>query len=247
MRGRPLLPLGSSCSPDTKLIALFALRPLCPPFPPPSPPAAGVRGEGEEHRGRGAGTGAAAAQHPQPLLRGGDRGPGREVLHRAGAGAQGGGGWEAGGRGGGGVPLCAPPSSTPITQPEGFLSSPRITPKTGTPAGAGDRWRTMRVSAPHCPPPWCFGGMGGGCGTRGGSCYAWGGGPCFTRGSATVPPTDDGKIFHGSGVGDPFGPRCYKGDTMGCGIMFPRDYSLDSEGGWGAGRGGVRHRDPPQG
>lgn len=74
-----------------------------------------------------------------------------------------------------------------------------------------------------------------------------GGGPCFTRGSATVPPTDDGKIFHGSGVGDPFGPRCYKGDTMGCGIMFPRDYSLDSEGGWGAGRGGVRHRDPPQG
>ncbi|KAK2514489.1 hypothetical protein Q9966_015730 [Columba livia] len=29
------------------------------------------------------------AQHPQPLLRAGDRGPGREVLHRAGAGAQG--------------------------------------------------------------------------------------------------------------------------------------------------------------
>lgn len=42
--------------------------------------------------------------------------------------------------------------------------------------------------------------------------------------------TDDGKIFHGSGVGDPFGPRCYKGDIMGCGIMFPRDYILDSEG-----------------
>uniref|UniRef100_A0ACB8END7 SPRY domain-containing protein 3 n=1 Tax=Sphaerodactylus townsendi TaxID=933632 RepID=A0ACB8END7_9SAUR len=41
---------------------------------------------------------------------------------------------------------------------------------------------------------------------------------------------DDGKIFHGSGVGDPFGPRCYKGDIMGCGIMFPRDYILDSEG-----------------
>ena len=46
-------------------------------------------------------------------------------------------------------------------------------------------------------------------------------------------PTDDGKIFHGSGVGDPFGPRCYKGDIMGCGIMFPRDYILDSEGEWG--------------
>lgn len=39
--------------------------------------------------------------------------------------------------------------------------------------------------------------------------------------------TDDGKIFHGSGVGDVFGPRCFKGDIMGCGIMFPRDYILD--------------------
>lgn len=38
---------------------------------------------------------------------------------------------------------------------------------------------------------------------------------------------DDGKIFHGSGVGDVFGPRCFKGDVMGCGIMFPRDYILD--------------------
>jgi len=35
---------------------------------------------------------------------------------------------------------------------------------------------------------------------------------------------DDGKIFIGSGVGDPFGPRCHKGDRMGCGILFPRDY-----------------------
>ncbi|MEQ2242521.1 SPRY domain-containing protein 3 [Ilyodon furcidens] len=42
--------------------------------------------------------------------------------------------------------------------------------------------------------------------------------------------SDDGKIFHGSGVGDAFGPRCFKGDIMGCGIMFPRDYSLDGEG-----------------
>lgn len=41
---------------------------------------------------------------------------------------------------------------------------------------------------------------------------------------------DDGKIFHGSGVGDAFGPRCFKGDIMGCGIMFPRDYILDGEG-----------------
>lgn len=41
---------------------------------------------------------------------------------------------------------------------------------------------------------------------------------------------DDGKIFHGSGVGDAFGPRCFKGDIMGCGIMFPLDYILDGEG-----------------
>lgn len=53
--------------------------------------------------------------------------------------------------------------------------------------------------------------------------------------SSPLPRTDDGKIFHGSGVGDPFGPRCYKGDIMGCGIMFPRDYILDSEGEWGGG------------
>ncbi|XP_066995473.1 SPRY domain-containing protein 3 isoform X2 [Anabrus simplex] len=44
---------------------------------------------------------------------------------------------------------------------------------------------------------------------------------------------DDGKIFIGSGVGDPFGPRCHKGDRMGCGILFPRDYvcHYDSDGG----------------
>lgn len=41
---------------------------------------------------------------------------------------------------------------------------------------------------------------------------------------------DDGKLFQGSGVGDPFGPRCFEGDIMGCGIMFPRDYSLDGGG-----------------
>ncbi|XP_033638947.1 SPRY domain-containing protein 3-like [Asterias rubens] len=40
---------------------------------------------------------------------------------------------------------------------------------------------------------------------------------------------DDGKIFKGSGVGDSFGPRCHKGDIMGCGIMFPRDYCMDSD------------------
>ncbi|NXY12569.1 SPRY3 protein, partial [Pteruthius melanotis] len=41
---------------------------------------------------------------------------------------------------------------------------------------------------------------------------------------------DDGKLFHGSGVGEGGGPRCYKGDVMGCGIMFPRGGGRDSEG-----------------
>lgn len=41
---------------------------------------------------------------------------------------------------------------------------------------------------------------------------------------------DDGKLFHGSGVGVPFGPRCFEGDIMGCGIMFPRDFCQDSAG-----------------
>ncbi|XP_071956752.1 SPRY domain-containing protein 3-like [Antedon mediterranea] len=40
---------------------------------------------------------------------------------------------------------------------------------------------------------------------------------------------DDGKLFNGVGQGDPFGPRCYKGDIMGCGVMFPRDYQFDDE------------------
>ncbi|KAJ8403998.1 hypothetical protein AAFF_G00343480 [Aldrovandia affinis] len=52
--------------------------------------------------------------------------------------------------------------------------------------------------------------------------------PGWSRGSVAY-HADDGKIFHGSGVGDPFGPRCFEGDIMGCGIMFPRDYILDSE------------------
>uniref|UniRef100_A0A8C4QVA9 SPRY domain containing 3 n=1 Tax=Eptatretus burgeri TaxID=7764 RepID=A0A8C4QVA9_EPTBU len=53
--------------------------------------------------------------------------------------------------------------------------------------------------------------------------------PGWNRGSIAY-HADDGKIFHGSGLGAPFGPRCSKGDVMGCGIMFPRDYQLDSEG-----------------
>ncbi|XP_067890808.1 SPRY domain-containing protein 3-like [Heterodontus francisci] len=52
--------------------------------------------------------------------------------------------------------------------------------------------------------------------------------PGWNRGSVAY-HADDGKIFYGSGVGHPFGPRCYKGDIMGCGIMFPRDFHLDSD------------------
>ena len=58
-------------------------------------------------------------------------------------------------------------------------------------------------------------------------------------------PPDDGKLFHGSGVGDAFGPRCLKGDIMGCGIMFPRDYILDGEGEVGDGSVGTSLTGPP--
>uniref|UniRef100_A0A3Q3XNA2 B30.2/SPRY domain-containing protein n=1 Tax=Mola mola TaxID=94237 RepID=A0A3Q3XNA2_MOLML len=52
--------------------------------------------------------------------------------------------------------------------------------------------------------------------------------PGWSRGSIAY-HADDGKLFHGSGVGDPFGPRCFEGDIMGCGIMFPRDFCLDED------------------
>ncbi|KAJ4926845.1 hypothetical protein JOQ06_014590 [Pogonophryne albipinna] len=51
--------------------------------------------------------------------------------------------------------------------------------------------------------------------------------PGWSRGSIAY-HADDGKLFQGSGVGDVFGPRCFEGDIMGCGIMFPHDYSLDA-------------------
>ncbi|KAG8195429.1 hypothetical protein JTE90_013886 [Oedothorax gibbosus] len=47
--------------------------------------------------------------------------------------------------------------------------------------------------------------------------------PGWNKGSIAY-HADDGKIFVGSGVGDPFGPPCHKGDIMGCGILFPRDF-----------------------
>lgn len=52
--------------------------------------------------------------------------------------------------------------------------------------------------------------------------------PGWSRGSIAY-HADDGKLFSGSGVGDAFGPRCFEGDIMGCGIMFPRDFTCDSE------------------
>ena len=36
-------------------------------------------------------------------------------------------------------------------------------------------------------------------------------------------------MFVGSGVGAPFGPRCHKGDVMGCGVLFPRNYECKSD------------------
>lgn len=50
--------------------------------------------------------------------------------------------------------------------------------------------------------------------------------PGWSRGSIAY-HADDGKLFHGSGAGDPFGPCCLEGDIMGCGIMFPRDFNVD--------------------
>lgn len=41
---------------------------------------------------------------------------------------------------------------------------------------------------------------------------------------------DDGKLFMDSGVGEQFGPRCFEGDIMGCGIMYPRDFKPDGRG-----------------
>uniref|UniRef100_A0A1B6GLK8 B30.2/SPRY domain-containing protein n=1 Tax=Cuerna arida TaxID=1464854 RepID=A0A1B6GLK8_9HEMI len=44
--------------------------------------------------------------------------------------------------------------------------------------------------------------------------------PGWDKGSIAY-HADDGKVFIGCGVGEKFGPKCYKGDTMGCGISFP--------------------------
>jgi len=49
--------------------------------------------------------------------------------------------------------------------------------------------------------------------------------PGWNKGSIAY-HADDGKIFIGSGAGDPFGPRCHRGDIMGCGIIFPRNYNI---------------------
>lgn len=52
--------------------------------------------------------------------------------------------------------------------------------------------------------------------------------PGWNKGSIAY-HADDGKIFAGCGVGAPFGPRCHKGDVMGCGILFPRNYVCKSD------------------
>ena len=35
--------------------------------------------------------------------------------------------------------------------------------------------------------------------------------------------------FMGRWVGDPFGPRCNKGDIMGFGVLFPKDFECRSD------------------
>jgi len=52
--------------------------------------------------------------------------------------------------------------------------------------------------------------------------------PGWNRGSIAY-HADDGKIFIGSGVGAHFGPRCNKGDIMGCGVIFPKGYQCKSD------------------
>ncbi|KAI0227695.1 SPRY domain-containing protein 3 [Lamellibrachia satsuma] len=47
--------------------------------------------------------------------------------------------------------------------------------------------------------------------------------PGWNKGSIAY-HADDGKIFIGNGYGEVFGPKCNKGEIMGCGILFPRDY-----------------------
>ena len=52
--------------------------------------------------------------------------------------------------------------------------------------------------------------------------------PGWNKGSIAY-HADDGKVFVGSGVGAHFGPRCHKGDIMGCGVLFPRGYQCKSD------------------
>ncbi|CAH1785723.1 unnamed protein product [Owenia fusiformis] len=52
--------------------------------------------------------------------------------------------------------------------------------------------------------------------------------PGWNKGSVAY-HADDGKLFLGSGIGEPFGPKCLKGDIMGCGILFPRDYNSEED------------------
>jgi len=52
--------------------------------------------------------------------------------------------------------------------------------------------------------------------------------PGWNKGSIAY-HADDGKVFMGSGVGEQFGPKCSKGDIMGCGVLFPRDFECKSD------------------
>ena len=49
--------------------------------------------------------------------------------------------------------------------------------------------------------------------------------PGWDKGSIAY-HADDGKVFIGCGVGEVFGPKCHKGDIMGCGIFFPQNFEV---------------------
>ena len=52
--------------------------------------------------------------------------------------------------------------------------------------------------------------------------------PGWSKGSVAY-HADDGKLFHGEGIGQVFGPSCHQGDRMGCGVKFLDDDEEEEE------------------
>lgn len=235
MRGRPLLPLGSSCSPDTELIALFALHPLSPPGPPSLPPQL------LEYVGKGKSivdVGLAQARRPLStrshyfeveIVDPGEKcyialGLARKV---GGAGRRGGG--EAGGS------HCAPPPPPPPSRSlRGFCPllglpqkpAPRLEQGIGgVPCG----------SVPPTAPPL---GASGGCGTQGGSCYAWGGVPASHGGLRPSLPQMMGRSSTAAGLGTRLAPAATKGTRWAAASCSPATTAWTAKVGGGLGGGG---------